>query len=210
MVHYLVLSPGKKRGVLSICFLYAFLVGLNGASYTDARLGVTRDIPVGVYVYLLGITVTLTAVAFAPMALAPLSEVLGRRPVYTASVWLYVATFIPQALAKNITTILVTRCFHGIAVCLPLLMSLAAPSLAVHQVFPCDKSGLVSLRTELGRTAAAAHLPPFLPQLLLPLALGHLQLASLTINDLVLSCWQTADAVLRWEQYGRRERIGFV
>lgn len=45
----------------------------------------------------------------APMLLAPLSEVYGRRVVYTASALVFTVFQIPQAAAPNITTLLVAR-----------------------------------------------------------------------------------------------------
>jgi MFS family permease len=45
----------------------------------------------------------------APLLLAPLSEVYGRNGIYLVSAIVFAILFIPQGLAQNITTILVTR-----------------------------------------------------------------------------------------------------
>ena len=51
----------------------------------------------------------------SPNVLAPLSEVYGRNPIYLSAVLLFTLLYIPQALAKNITTIIVVRWFQGMA-----------------------------------------------------------------------------------------------
>lgn len=49
------------------------------------------------------------------MILAPLSEVYGRSLIYFLSALVFAIFFIPQALAKNIETVLVTRFISGCA-----------------------------------------------------------------------------------------------
>lgn len=51
----------------------------------------------------------------APLLLAPLSEVYGRNWIYQISAIIFALFFLPQALAKNIETILVCRFISGIA-----------------------------------------------------------------------------------------------
>lgn len=72
------------------------------------EFGVSRTVA------LLGITVFTFGFAIAPMALAPLSEVYGRSPVYLSTYGLFVLMFIPQALAPNITGLLLSRFFAGV------------------------------------------------------------------------------------------------
>jgi multidrug resistance protein len=56
------------------------------------------------------------------MVFAPLSEVIGRRPVYVVTLALGVIFVIPCALAKNITTLLVCRAIDGIAFSAPMTL----------------------------------------------------------------------------------------
>lgn len=66
-------------------------------------------------VYLVGNTVFLFAVSITPLVLAPLSEVYGRNPIYLTAVLFFTVLYIPQALAKDITTIIAVRWFQGMA-----------------------------------------------------------------------------------------------
>lgn len=56
------------------------------------------------------------------MVFAPLSEVVGRRPVYAITLLVAVVFVIPGAVAKNIGTLLVTRAIDGIAFSAPMTL----------------------------------------------------------------------------------------
>lgn len=56
------------------------------------------------------------------MAFAPLSEVIGRRPIYGSTLLIAVVFVIPGAVAKNITTLLITRAIDGIAISAPMTL----------------------------------------------------------------------------------------
>jgi multidrug resistance protein len=56
------------------------------------------------------------------MAFAPLSEIVGRRPIYASTLLLAVVFTIPGAVAKNIGTLLVTRTIAGIAFSAPMTL----------------------------------------------------------------------------------------
>lgn len=56
------------------------------------------------------------------MAFAPLSEILGRRPIYASTLLIAVVFTIPGAVAKNIETLLVTRALAGIAFSAPMTL----------------------------------------------------------------------------------------
>lgn len=51
----------------------------------------------------------------APLIIAPVSEVYGRSTIYFVSAFIFTLFFIPQALARNIETMLVCRFISGIA-----------------------------------------------------------------------------------------------
>lgn len=61
----------------------------------------------------LGLSTFVLGIAFGPMVFSPLSEFYGRRPIYLAAWALYVIWIIPQAVAQNIATVIVTRFFGG-------------------------------------------------------------------------------------------------
>ena len=56
------------------------------------------------------------------MVFAPLSEIVGRRPIYASTLLLAVIFTIPGAVAKNIATLLVTRAIAGIAFSAPMTL----------------------------------------------------------------------------------------
>lgn len=56
------------------------------------------------------------------MLFAPLSETLGRRPIYASTLLLAVVFIIPGAVAKNLGTLLVTRLIDGIAFSAPMVL----------------------------------------------------------------------------------------
>lgn len=64
-------------------------------------------------VSILGLSFFVLGISFGPMFLSPLSEFYGRRPIYLVSWSFYVIWIIPQAVATNIATIIVTRFLDG-------------------------------------------------------------------------------------------------
>lgn len=63
----------------------------------------------------LGLSLFVLGISLGPMFLSPLSEFYGRRPIYLVSWTLYVIWIIPQAVAKNIETILIGRFLDGLS-----------------------------------------------------------------------------------------------
>lgn len=61
----------------------------------------------------LGLSTYVLGIAFGPLCFSPLSELYGRRPIYLVAWSLYVVWIIPQAVARNITTIILGRLFSG-------------------------------------------------------------------------------------------------
>lgn len=51
--------------------------------------------------------------AVVPMFLGPLSEFVGRNPIYLGCYALFTVWFIPIALAKNIATVIIARLLSG-------------------------------------------------------------------------------------------------
>ncbi|KAJ9479192.1 putative Polyamine transporter 3 (putative) [Pseudozyma hubeiensis] len=108
--------PRSRRWLLvSVCFLFTACTAFNGCGYPSASYQASLDLGTTQLVYLVGNTVFLFAVAITPLILAPLSEVYGRSPIYLTAVFFFTVLYIPQALAKNITTIIVVRWFQGMA-----------------------------------------------------------------------------------------------
>jgi multidrug resistance protein len=99
-----------------------FVVAFNSAVITADLEGVAAEFNVSMEVALLTITLFVVGFGVGPMVFAPLSEILGRRPIYASTLLLAVIFTIPGAVAKNIGTLLVTRAIAGIAFSAPMTL----------------------------------------------------------------------------------------
>lgn len=75
----------------------------------EAEFGNSREVSI------LGLSLFVVGIGLGPMFLSPLSEFYGRRPIYLVSWSMYVIWIIPQAVAQNIETVLVSRFVDGFA-----------------------------------------------------------------------------------------------
>lgn len=128
----------RKWLLVSVCFMFTACTAFNGCGYPSASFQAAHDLHTTQLVYLCGNTAFLFAVSSAPLVLAPLSEVYGRSPIYLTAALIFTVLFIPQALAKSITTIIVVRFFQGMAASVG--NSLVAGS--VSDVFHANERGL--------------------------------------------------------------------
>ncbi|KAF2108691.1 major facilitator superfamily domain-containing protein [Lophiotrema nucula] len=102
--------------------LTCFVVAFNSAVVTADIEGVSETFHVSEEVSLLTITLFVIGFGVGPMVFAPLSEILGRRPIYAVTLFVAVLFTIPGAVAKNIGTLLVTRALAGIAFSAPMTL----------------------------------------------------------------------------------------
>ncbi|KAJ9303288.1 hypothetical protein DTO271G3_662 [Paecilomyces variotii] len=100
------------------CFVVAFASGI----ITAGLEGPEKTFHVSEEVALLTITVFVVGFGVGPMVFAPLSEVIGRRPVYAGTLLLAVIFEIPCAVAPNIGTLIVCRAIDGIAFSAPMTL----------------------------------------------------------------------------------------
>ncbi|WRT68828.1 uncharacterized protein IL334_005808 [Kwoniella shivajii] len=63
--------------------------------------------------FILQLTLPMLSIAFTPMALAPLSEVVGRNVIYQVTSICNLLLFIPQCVSKNHNGVLAARFFQG-------------------------------------------------------------------------------------------------
>ncbi|KAI1652498.1 MFS general substrate transporter [Daldinia decipiens] len=63
----------------------------------------------------LGLSLFVLGIALGPLLMSPLSEFIGRRPIYIASWAMFLIWLIPSAVARNIATMLVARFIDGFA-----------------------------------------------------------------------------------------------
>ncbi|GAA5951045.1 hypothetical protein JCM3765_004662 [Sporobolomyces pararoseus] len=108
-------SRRRKWVISSVGIMFCALVSLSVSGYSIAVVSVREELHASKILSLLGITMFTVTFGAAPLLLAPLSEVYGRSHIYLISAFVFAVFFIPQALAKNIETILVTRFISGIA-----------------------------------------------------------------------------------------------
>ncbi|KAF2477915.1 multidrug resistant protein [Lindgomyces ingoldianus] len=99
-----------------------FVVAFNSAVITADLEGVAEEFHVSFEVALLTITVFVVGFGVGPMAFAPMSEIVGRRPIYASTLLIAVIFTVPGAVAKNIATLLVTRAIAGIAFSAPMTL----------------------------------------------------------------------------------------
>ncbi|KZZ96798.1 Major facilitator superfamily domain, general substrate transporter [Moelleriella libera RCEF 2490] len=64
-------------------------------------------------VSVVGLSAFVLGISFGPMFLSPMSEFYGRRPIYLVSWTTYLIFLVPQAVAKNIATVIVFRFLDG-------------------------------------------------------------------------------------------------
>lgn len=100
------------------CFVVAF-----ASSVVTADLkGVEATFNVSEEVALLTITVFVVGFGVGPVVFAPLSEIYGRRIIYGSTLLIAVVFIIPEAVSKNIGTLIVCRAIDGIAFSAPMTL----------------------------------------------------------------------------------------
>ncbi|EXJ88124.1 hypothetical protein A1O1_05052 [Capronia coronata CBS 617.96] len=108
-------SIARKWLIVSIVSLSSFLVTCTSSLYSVTYDQIMDEFHISREVATLGLSTFVLGLAVGPMMLAPLSEFYGRRPIYLASMSMFVIWLVPEAVAQNIGTILVSRFFDGLA-----------------------------------------------------------------------------------------------
>lgn len=105
--------PLWYRGVTIFAVSFStWTVVLYSTSYTSSMPGMMEEFQTtNQTVATLGVTMYLIGLAVGSLILAPLSEMYGRRPVYTASLLFYCLMVLPCALATTLSEILIVRFF---------------------------------------------------------------------------------------------------
>ncbi|RSL48609.1 hypothetical protein CEP53_009473 [Fusarium sp. AF-6] len=110
-------SFGKARKwiIVFIVSFASFCVTAASSIYTSTYAQMQAEFGNSRIVSTLGLSLFVLGIALGPLFMSPLSEFYGRRPIYLVSWTMYVIWIIPQAVAKNIATMLVGRFFDGFA-----------------------------------------------------------------------------------------------
>lgn len=83
--------------------------------YTSTYGQMTKEFHSSRIVATLGLSLFVMGLGVGPMALSPLSEFYGRRPIYLVSFSFFVIWLIPSAVAQNMATMLIARFFDGLS-----------------------------------------------------------------------------------------------
>lgn len=118
--------------------LLCFDVALGSAIVTGDIEGPMETFGVSEEVIILTITVFVLGFGFGPLVFAPLSEEIGRYPVYAVTLAFAVIFIIPCAVAQNIGTLIVCRLIDGLAFSAP--MTVIGGSLA--DMWTVDQRGV--------------------------------------------------------------------
>lgn len=108
-------SNGKRGLVLVIIFLYTFIVYTGSAIYTSSQEGVMHRFNVNHAESSLPLSLYVLAYGIGPLLWAPLSEIpiIGRSPVYAATMALFTILSLPTAMVDNFAGLLVLRFLQG-------------------------------------------------------------------------------------------------
>jgi multidrug resistance protein len=115
-------SKAYKWYCTMIVAVTCFVVAFCSAVITADLKGPSKAFHVSEEVALLTITVFVIGFGVGPLVFAPLSEMLGRKPVYISTLSLAVIFVIPCAVSKSIGTLLVCRFIDGIAFSAPMTL----------------------------------------------------------------------------------------
>ncbi|KAF8526098.1 major facilitator superfamily domain-containing protein [Gautieria morchelliformis] len=107
-------SRPRKWLMSALGFGFVTLVSGSVSGYAISQPSLEKALHVSHSTGTLGVVVFTISVAATPLVLAPFSELYGRLPMYIASSLVFWIMFLPQALAKNFATELVTRFISGV------------------------------------------------------------------------------------------------
>jgi len=107
-------SETRKNFTMWISCVITTLTAFSAGAYSPGVYQMTQEWGVSSVAALVGITTFTTGFAFAPMVLAPFSEINGRRPVFLASGVLFAVCQLCSGLTQSYGGMLTARFFLGI------------------------------------------------------------------------------------------------
>ncbi|KAL7416407.1 MFS general substrate transporter [Mrakia frigida] len=107
-------SKSRKWFTTFLLCMMTCLIGLSTSAYSNTIDRMTTEFGVSTVAGQVGMFTFNAACAIAPLFLAPLCELIGRREVYLTAYGLFVLCFLFLALGKNIGTEIVGRLFSGL------------------------------------------------------------------------------------------------
>ncbi|SJX64157.1 related to TPO1-Vacuolar polyamine-H+ antiporter [Sporisorium reilianum f. sp. reilianum] len=106
-------SVGRKWLTTALLCSMCLFIGLATAAFSTGIGPMAQELGVSNEVGQVGMLLFNGAFSIVPLFLGPLSEFVGRNPIYLGCYALFTVWFIPLALAKNIQTVLVARFLSG-------------------------------------------------------------------------------------------------
>lgn len=104
----------RKNLLLALSCIATFLTAYTAGAYSPPSSLMAEDLGSSHLAMLVGITTFCMGFAIAPMALAPISEILGRYPVFVAAGVIYVLFMAVCPLMTNLAGMLVARFLVGV------------------------------------------------------------------------------------------------
>jgi DHA1 family multidrug resistance protein-like MFS transporter len=152
-------SNGKRFVVSLIICVYTFVVYTGSAIYTSSELGVMAKWNLKPVDASLPLSLYVLAYGMGPLLWAPLSEIpiIGRSPVYAATMALFTILSLPTAMVNNFAGLLVLRFLQGF---------FGSPCLAIGAATMQDMYSLLYLPYALVAWVSAAYCGPALGPLL--------------------------------------------
>lgn len=102
----------KWSATITSCYMSS-LISVTASAYSQAVDGIQKDLHSSYLLTVSGISFFTFTVAIFPIILSPLGERFGRKPVYLITFFVFFLFFLPNALAKNIETVLISRFISG-------------------------------------------------------------------------------------------------
>lgn len=152
-------SNRRRLAVASIICAYTFVVYTTSAIYTSSTEGVMDAFDVSAVKATLGLSLYVLGYGVGPLLFSPLGEIplIGRSPVYAATMTLFVILSIPTAFAQNYAGLMVLRFLTGF---------FGSPCLASGGASLSDIYSLMALPYAMMAWVAAAYCGPALGPLL--------------------------------------------
>ncbi|KAI2617371.1 putative bicyclomycin resistance protein [Hypoxylon sp. NC1633] len=109
------MSVVRKWLMVITCGFGSLCVTCTSSIYASTYGQMNPEFHISSIVGTLGLSLFVLGIALGPLLMSPLSEFVGRRPIYLASWAMFLIWLIPSAVAPNAATMLVARFIDGFA-----------------------------------------------------------------------------------------------
>ncbi|ORY83005.1 major facilitator superfamily domain-containing protein, partial [Leucosporidium creatinivorum] len=103
----------RKWTVLGLLTMFTFIASIVGTSFAIGSASLEADLGCSHELAILALVTYFAGFGLAPLVLAPLSELMGRSPVYKGSAVLWLIFMVVTAVGKNIETVIIARFLSG-------------------------------------------------------------------------------------------------